>query len=77
MLRNTQIKYHFFLFSSLVVDFVNIKSKDYVTIIDFIGNYKINYLIPIALFGDKSMNKDNYRRELQNQTSEWFNNRDL
>ena len=41
------------------------KSKDYVTIIDFIGNYKNNYLIPIALFGDKSMNKDNYRRELR------------
>ena len=35
------------------------------TIIDFIGNYKNNYLIPIALFGDKSMNKDNYRRELR------------
>ena len=40
-------------------------SKEYVTIIDFIGNYKNNYLIPIALFGDKSMNKDNYRRELR------------
>ena len=26
-------------------------SKDYVTIIDFIGNYKNNYLIPIALSG--------------------------
>ena len=37
-------------------------SKDYVTIIDFIGNYKNNYLIPIALSGDKSQNKDNIRR---------------
>ena len=37
-------------------------SKDYVTIIDFIGNYKNNYLIPIALSGDKSQNKDNVRR---------------
>ena len=37
-------------------------SKDFVTIIDFIGNYKNNYLIPIALSGDKSQNKDNVRR---------------
>ena len=40
-------------------------NKEFVTVIDFIGNYKNNYLIPIALFGDKSMNKDNYRRELR------------
>ncbi|CAM3187044.1 DEAD/DEAH box helicase [Filibacter tadaridae] len=37
-------------------------SKNYVTIIDFIGNYKNNYLIPVALSGDKSQNKDNVRR---------------
>ncbi len=36
--------------------------KEFVTIIDFIGNYKNNYLIPIALSGDKSMNKDTIRR---------------
>lgn len=41
-------------------------SKDYVTIIDFIGNYKNNYLIPIALSGDQSMNKDNVRRNTVN-----------
>lgn len=41
------------------------QSKDYVTIIDFIGNYRNNYLIPVALFGDQSMNKDNYRREIR------------
>lgn len=40
-------------------------SKDYVTIIDFIGNYKNNYLIPVALSGDGSQNKDNIRRHLQ------------
>lgn len=38
--------------------------KNFVTIIDFIGNYKNNYLIPIALYGDQSFNKDNYRRKL-------------
>ncbi|HWL22386.1 MAG TPA: DEAD/DEAH box helicase [Ureibacillus sp.] len=41
-------------------------SKDYVTIIDFIGNYKNNYLIPIALSGDQTMNKDNVRRRTVN-----------
>jgi superfamily II DNA or RNA helicase/HKD family nuclease len=39
--------------------------KDFVTIIDFIGNYRNNYLIPIALSGDKSLNKDNIRRHMK------------
>lgn len=39
-------------------------TKDFVTIIDFIGNYKNNYLIPIALSGDKSLNKDNIRKNM-------------
>jgi superfamily II DNA or RNA helicase/HKD family nuclease len=39
-------------------------SKDYVTVIDFIGNYQNNYLIPLALFGDSSYNKDRLRRLL-------------
>lgn len=39
-------------------------SKEHVTIIDFIGNYRNNFLIPIALYGDTSMNKDNYRRKM-------------
>jgi superfamily II DNA or RNA helicase/HKD family nuclease len=38
--------------------------KDYVTIIDFIGNYQNNYMIPLALFGDSSYNKDRLRRLL-------------
>ncbi|MEH7109157.1 DEAD/DEAH box helicase [Bacillus sp. JJ1764] len=41
-------------------------SKEYVAIIDFIGNYKNNYLIPIALSGDQTMNKDNVRRKTVN-----------
>ncbi|WP_188455681.1 DUF3427 domain-containing protein [Virgibacillus oceani] len=44
------------------------KTKEYVTIIDFIGNYKNNFLIPMALSGDKSLNKDNVRRHT-NETS--------
>ncbi|MBM7541183.1 DUF3427 domain-containing protein [Amphibacillus cookii] len=38
------------------------ESKEFVTIIDFIGNYKNNYMIPLALSGDQSLNKDNIRR---------------
>lgn len=42
------------------------EEKEYVTVIDFIGNYKNNFLIPVALSGDKSMNKDNVRRKTVN-----------
>lgn len=41
------------------------KSKEYLSVIDFIGNYKNNYLIPIALSGDRTQNKDNLRRHTQ------------
>lgn len=37
-------------------------SKEFVVVLDFIGNYDNNYLIPIALSGDQSYNKDNIRR---------------
>jgi len=36
--------------------------KEYVVVIDFIGNYDNNYLIPIALSGDTSFKKDNVRK---------------
>lgn len=36
--------------------------KEYVVILDFIGNYNNNFMIPIALSGDQSYNKDNIRR---------------
>ncbi len=41
--------------------------KEFVTVIDFIGNYKNNYLIPLALTGDKTRSKDNAREELELQ----------
>ncbi|ARF17456.1 DUF3427 domain-containing protein [Sporosarcina ureae] len=41
------------------------QDKPFVTVIDFIGNYANNYLIPIALSGDRSMNKDNVRRSMK------------
>ena len=39
-------------------------NKDYVVVLDFIGNYKQSFLIPIALSGDKTYNKDNIRKYL-------------
>ena len=36
--------------------------KEYLTVIDFIGNYNNNFLVPIALYGDSSYNKDTIRK---------------
>lgn len=36
--------------------------KEYLVVIDFIGNYENNYLIPVALSGDRTYNKDAIRR---------------
>lgn len=38
------------------------ENKEYVVILDFIGNYMNNFMIPIALSGDRSYNKDTIRR---------------
>ncbi|HUH53245.1 MAG TPA: DUF3427 domain-containing protein, partial [Microbacteriaceae bacterium] len=38
--------------------------KEHLIVIDFIGNYTNNYLIPIALFGDNSLSKDSIRKNL-------------
>ncbi|MBQ1327993.1 MAG: DEAD/DEAH box helicase [Eubacterium sp.] len=40
----------------------NSTDKEFVVILDFIGNYKNNFMIPIALSGDRTYNKDNIRR---------------
>ena len=45
------------------------ENKEYLTVIDFIGNYGKNYLLPIALYGDQSYNKDNLRRLLTSGSS--------
>lgn len=39
-----------------------VEDKEYVVVLDFIGNYRNNFMIPIALSGDRSYNKDNIRR---------------
>jgi superfamily II DNA or RNA helicase len=38
------------------------QGKEYVVVLDFIGNYEKNFLIPIALSGDQTYNKDTIRR---------------
>jgi Spx/MgsR family transcriptional regulator len=45
------------------------KDKEYLTVIDFIGNYTNNYLVPIALYGDRSYNKDTIRKLINNGSS--------
>jgi len=40
------------------------KNKEYLVVLDFIGNYNNNFMIPIALSGDRSYNKDNLRHFL-------------
>jgi len=36
--------------------------KEFVVILDFIGNYNNNFMIPLALSGDRSYNKDTIRK---------------
>ncbi len=38
------------------------EEKEYVVILDFIGNYNNNFMIPIALSGDRSYNSDTIRK---------------
>lgn len=61
MLRNTQSSIVFT--QQLGRGLRKYPGKDFVTVIDFIGNYKNNYLIPIALNQDTSRDKDKAKRE--------------
>ncbi|NLW15237.1 MAG: DEAD/DEAH box helicase family protein, partial [Erysipelothrix sp.] len=45
------------------------KNKEFVIVIDFIGNYKNNFMIPIALSGDKSMSPNNLRKYIMSGNS--------
>lgn len=38
------------------------EGKEFLVVLDFIGSYANNYLIPIALSGDRSYNKDSMRK---------------
>ena len=45
------------------------EGKEFVVVLDFIGNYANNFLIPIALSGDRTYNKDNMRKYLMEGSS--------
>lgn len=66
MLRNTQSSTIFT--QQLGRGLRKYPGKDFVTIIDFIGNYKNNYLIPIALYGNTNMQKDDIKKDLLTHT---------
>lgn len=63
MLRNTQSSIVFT--QQLGRGLRKSSGKDHLRVIDFIGNYKNNFLIPIALFGNSSLDKDSIRKDLQ------------
>lgn len=44
-------------------------NKEFLTVIDFIGNYKSSYLVPVALYGDTSYNKDTLRKLMSSGSS--------
>lgn len=62
LLRNTQSSIVFV--QQLGRGLRKYKGKDYLTVIDFVGDYDNNYLIPVALTGDKSHNRDRVRDKL-------------
>lgn len=67
MLRNTESSIIFI--QQLGRGLRKSEGKDFVTIIDFIGNYQNNYMIPIALTGDQTLNKNSLRNKISiNQT---------
>lgn len=61
MLRNTESNIIFI--QQLGRGLRKSENKNFVTIIDFIGNYKNNYMIPMALADDATRNKNNLRRD--------------
>ena len=63
MLRNTESRIIFL--QQLGRGLRKYPGKDYVTVVDFIGNYKHNYMIPLALNDDSSRDQDQARREVQ------------
>ncbi|MFT8393138.1 MAG: DEAD/DEAH box helicase [Liquorilactobacillus ghanensis] len=62
MLRNTQSQIVFL--QQLGRGLRKFPGKKYLTVLDFIGNYQNNYLIPLALTEDHSLNKDQARSTL-------------
>ena len=61
MLRNTQSSIVFI--QQLGRGLRKYPGKDFIVVLDFIGNYKNNYMIPLALNQDTSRSKDQAKRE--------------
>lgn len=61
MLRNTESSIIFI--QQLGRGLRKYPGKEFVTVLDFIGNYKNNYMIPLALNHDTSRDKDQAKRE--------------
>ena len=47
----------------------NAEGKEYLVAIDFIGNYRKSFLIPVALSGDNTYDKDNLRKYITEGSS--------
>lgn len=62
MLRGTQSSIIFL--QQLGRGLRKVQGKEYVTVIDFIGNYQNNYMIPIAFDQQHSKNKDTIRKDV-------------
>lgn len=45
------------------------EGKEFTLVLDFIGNYQQNYLVPIALSGDRTYNKDTLRKVVKEGSS--------
>ena len=43
--------------------------KEFTLVLDFIGNHQQNYLVPIALSGDRTYNKDTLRKVVKEGSS--------
>lgn len=67
MMRNTQSPIVFI--QQLGRGLRQYPGKEFVTVIDFIGNYQHNYMIPLALNQDNSRSKDQARREVKVPTN--------
>lgn len=63
MLRNTESSIVFI--QQLGRGLRKYPGKDFVTVLDFIGNYKNNYMIPIALNHDTTRDKDKAKTEVR------------
>ena len=42
------------------------KYKEFLTVLDFIGNHRKNFMLPIALYGDTTMDKDDLKKSTMN-----------